>query len=153
MGRIKLPVYFDGGFQQVADEAQKRDPEYTHFWVKRGRENEQTRRMMGYTPVEDDVTLDLLGLLGLKNERGRASWQDVELWKMPKELNDSIHDAQNQEVAERTVSIRAALETAGAEAQGRSGGAVQAFVTTGGRDDVVDRRLVTAPAEGKGKEK
>ena len=147
--RVALPAYFDQGIVAALDKAAARDVGYAHFWIKANAENRQVRREMGWEPAEERALLESLGLKDMIREDGRAHYMDTELWRMPLTLQEAIHEAQDQRLADKSAGLRKALDAMAAEAEGRSKGAVIPYISTGGTLDVVNREPVAPPVAAK----
>lgn len=149
MSNAKLPAYFDYGFGAVMKEAQKRDQTHAHYWIKITKDgsNEQVRAAMGWEPCDDPEVIKTLGLehLAKNSPTGRPRFMDVELWRMPREMQAAIHEVIDQRISERNRSVKAGLEAMADEAKGKTKGGVNTFISTGDEAGVVDREAVVAP--------
>lgn len=145
--KVALPAYFDSGITAVFEEAMRRDTEHAHYWIKSEDANRQTRRAMGWSPLEDKETLKRLGLGDLIGADGRAHYMDTELWRMPREMQDAIHEAQSERQAQRSDAIRATLAAMGDDTKGRSKNAVVPYMgdPSGVTQDLITRERVAPP--------
>ena len=144
--RVVLPAYFDQGMIALLDEAARRDQGYAHYWIKSDPENRQVRRAMGWEPCEDKELLERLGLHDLIRNDGRAHYMDTEMWRMPQEMQDAIHSAQSARQGERSDATRKSLEAMGADAKGRTAGAVDPYVgKPGGQHELLTREAIVPP--------
>jgi hypothetical protein len=144
--KLGLPIYFNGGMLGILKNAARLDKEYAHYWVKSVEENYLVRRQMGWEPYEDKERLMALGLRDLIRADGRAHFGDLELWRMPHELQKMIHEHQDLRLAERSETLRAQIDAMAEDTKGRSKGMVVPYCNTGGQTDVVTRERVAAPA-------
>ena len=147
--KVALPAYFDQGMTAVFEEAIRRDVGFAHYWIKADKENRQVRRAMGWTPCEDRALLERLGLGDMIEADGRAHYMDTELWRMPAEMQDAIHEAQGQRLASRSDALRRTLEAMGEDAKRRTNGAVDLYTGTGATHDLITRERVAPPVAAK----
>lgn len=147
--RPGLPAYFNQGMVAVMLEAERRDVGYAHYWIKSTDDNRQVRRSMGWEPCEDKAHLSDIGLKDLIKEDNRAHFMDTELWRMPRELQDVIREAQSERQAGRSDALRGALEAMAEDAKGRSGGKVVPYMGSGMQGDLLTRTPVASPVDKK----
>lgn len=146
-----LPPFYQRGSKSFMKVAQQRDPEYVHKWINISPRNQQMKLWKGWIPLEDPEVLARIGLGGLpKQPNGRVRWMDTELWRMPKDVAAAIHDQNEEDLAEKSSSQRAALDALAEETAGRSRGGAIPFISTGGGGDIFDRTPVAAPEPKKG---
>lgn len=146
-GKIELPIYYRKGFTNFMEEAQKRDTEFTHYWVKwTSTKNLHMKKMKGWEPLTDSKEIERLGLKTLATgPNGTARWDDLELWRRPREVTDLVIQMHAEAVAERSASARAALDAVIHETKDRSRGAVRPFIDSGGTEDLATKKQVSEP--------
>lgn len=142
-GEETLPTFYREGFISFMKEAQKRDPEFRHKWIRVSSQNQHLKALKGWEPVEDPKILERLGLASLRTSNGRARWSDTELWRMPIGRSRLISKHLSAVTAARSQSAKAAMEDVAADTKGRSRGKVVPFLgTDGGTQDLVEKKQV-----------
>jgi len=137
---VPLPPYYSENFSSLMKRAAYKDKEFSHKWVKKSRENQMIKIWKGWTPLTDKDKIEFLGLGLLINERGRAEHIDTELWVMPKEVAAKIRQFNDRKTAEKSESLRIALEVQAEEAKGYSKGKAIPYIrTTQITQDVYER--------------
>lgn len=142
-GEEELPTFYRTGFSSFMKEAQKRDPENRHKWVRKSTRNSHLKVLKGWLPVEDAAVLKTLGLSHLIAANGRATWDDLELWRMPEKRARAINKHISNITAARSQSAKAAMESIVADTKDRSKGKVVPFLGDGGKQDLVEKRQVS----------
>jgi hypothetical protein len=152
-GEAKLPPFYSESYSDFMKRAQSMDPEYRHRWVNVSPRNQVLKVWKGWKPVTDKAVLTRLNLADLINQRGRAQWMDVELWRMPTAVFKLIRKSLDEKLANKSQAARLALDASAADTAGRSGGKAVPFMTTGQDTpgEVLDRTYVSAPTPDKGK--
>jgi len=152
-GEAKLPPFYSESYSDFMKRAQALDPEHRHRWVNVSPRNQVLKVWKGWKPLTDKAELSRLGLADLINQRGRAQWMDVELWRMPTDVFKLIRKSLDEKLANRSQAARLALDASAVETAGRSGGKAVPFMTTGqdSPGEVLDRTYVPAPTPEKGK--
>jgi hypothetical protein len=136
---VELPPRYRSSAHSLLKTAEKLDVGYRHRWVLKTKTgiNEQMKRWGGWEPIEDKERLKRIGLGGLIQATGRATWMDTELWAMPLEVAARIRE-------ERAKDGEAKIDTGHSETQtefndiiGRTGAKVQPFIKIDKRETVV----------------
>lgn len=148
----KLPQFWQTGYSDILDVAnfERVFPDLRFRWVKLSKEgyNQQRKRHQGWRPFDDPAKIARLRKecdleSTILTAANTIKWMDTELWFMPKNVNDLIRRHINDRLARRSSSVRAALEVMADEAAGRSRGKLIPFISSGGTEDIVDRKQVT----------
>jgi hypothetical protein len=152
-GEAKLPPFYSESYSDFMKRAQAQDPEYRHRWVNVSPRNQVLKGWKGWKPLVDKAELTRLGLSDLINQRGRAQWMDVELWRMPTEVFKLIRKSLDKKLANRSKAARMALDASAQDTAGRTGGKAVPFMTSGQDTpgEVLDRTHVPVPNPEKGK--
>jgi hypothetical protein len=133
----QLPPRYRMQMHTLLKDAEKKDPGYWHYWVRKSPQNEQMKRWAGLEPVEDKARLERMGLGGLiAAGTGRATWLTSELWAMPTKQHEAIVAHRNTELDARFRTIREEVEGQFAEITGQSKGRVRPFIKTDKREVV-----------------
>ena len=145
-GKFELPPFYSGAYKNFMRNAQARDPEFDHFWVKVSARNEMLKQAKGWEPVEDAKELERLGLSRLKHANGRARSIDVELFRRRKEVGALVRKEHARLVGEKSASMKAALEAMSDDTVGRTRGKVVPFISSAGEvgHDVLDKQPYVA---------
>ena len=142
-GEEDLSTFYRTGFSNFMKDAQKRDPEHRHKWIRKSPRNQHLKLLKGWTPVDDKAVLASLGLGHLIGASGRATWDDLELWRMPIRRALAIRRKISSDTAARSQSAKAAMESIVADTKDRSKGKVVPFLGDGGaKQDLVEKRQV-----------
>ncbi len=150
-GEAVLPPFYSESYSNFMKKAQADDPENRHRWVNVSPRNQVLKIWKGWNPLTDKTELTRLGLGQLINQRGRAQWMDVELWRMPRRTFELIRKSLDEKLARKSSAARAALDAQADDTAGRSRGKAVPFMRTGldTPGDLLDRTPVAAPTEKK----
>ena len=152
-GEATLPPFYNESYSDFMKKAQGLDPSHRHRWVNVSPRNQVLKVWKGWEPVTDKNELLRLGLGQLINQRGRAQYMDVELWRMPTATYHLIRKSLDEKLARKSSAARAALDAQAQDTAGRTRGKAVPFMQSG-QDvigEVLDRTYVAPPTPSKGK--